>query len=78
MPNPNRTVVLRNQKLYAETDKAVLIGSPQCGNHSDVGKTWIPSTFIEWNEWEGVGTVSDVELPQWICEQRDLEYEEID
>lgn len=78
MPDTNRIVVVREQKLFRETEKAVYIGSPQSGDHTEIGKNWIPSSLISWNEWDGVGTVSDVELPWWVADQKGLTYEEID
>lgn len=70
-------VVVKNQKLFHETDAAILIGPPHLPTRARNGKTWIPIAFVNspypFNE---IGDVADVELPRWVAEQRDLDYEE--
>lgn len=68
-------VVVRNLFLYKETDYAVLVGKPGLGRYDKLGKTFIPSSLIEHNEWKGEGTISDIEIPRWLAEDREFDYE---
>jgi len=74
----NEAVCIANQQLYAETDKAILIGEPglTTGRGSTFQRTWIPSSLVLYSDFEGVNSVSDVEVPKWFAIQNDLDYEE--
>lgn len=70
-------VTVKKQKLFHETDSAILVGPPHLPMRGKAGKTWIPATFVQppypFNE---IGEVADIEIPKWVAEQRELDYEE--
>jgi len=73
-------VIVKNRKLFCETDKAILIGPPTMPLHSrnSKGKTWIPKVFVSLPfPFEEKGDIADVEIVRWVAEQNDLEYEEV-
>ena len=76
--NMHEAVLLKRQQLYAETDSAICIGRPGLKTEEafKVGKTWIPSSLVLHNTFNGVGSVSDVEVYKWFAEKENLEYVE--
>lgn len=73
----SQIVVIKRQKLFAETDAAILIGNEYLPQRGKEGKSWVPSSLVvapfPFND---LGDVADVELPKWFAEQAELEYEE--
>lgn len=73
-------VLVRNLRLFAETDKAILLGACHLKVNSitDLGKEWVPLVFIESPfPFDDIGDVADVEMPRWIADQKDFSYEEV-
>lgn len=71
-------VVIEKQEVYAETEKAVLIGQAgmTSGKRSDLHKTWIPIAFINHRTAHQIGAVGDFEIPRWFADKEDLEYKD--
>lgn len=75
----NDFVILKNWKLFIETDKAILIGDKRTPLHYSgmKGKVWIPRVFVsDPYPFNDIGSIADVEIPRWVAEQNDLDYEE--
>ena len=72
----NGIVVVSNVKLFAESDQAICIGPKHQLQRNDKDKTWIPMSLIESTTFDGVGSIGDLEIPQWLTDQKELEYDE--
>lgn len=68
------TYTLQGFQLYQETDKAILIGPPGLKVEQEFtrGKTWIPSSLISHNTFNGIGSIGDCEIPHWFADKNDL------
>ncbi len=80
MSNNEDTVIVKDRKLLRETENAVCLGGKNTPLHSQgmTGKVWIPVTFIESPfPFNNVGEVADIEIPRWVAEQKELDYEEV-
>jgi len=80
MSKSDNIVTVKKMELYANTDKSILIGPPGLKRKSRtyIGKTWVPIVFIEKPfPFGNIGDVRDVNIPRWVAEQNDFNYEEI-
>lgn len=71
-------VTVSNIQLYGFTDKAILIGKPKLLKASihDKHKAWIPLSFIDSRDIYDIDDIGYIEIPKWVAEQNDLEYDE--
>ena len=72
----NEIVCCADLELYAETEKAILVGTS--GLHDtardNARKVWIPSSMVDSTDLDGVGSIGYIEIPKWLAEKNDLEY----
>lgn len=77
---PNALVVCDVQ-LYAETEKAIRVGKPGLRPQSiydEKEKPWLPSALVMHSTLNGVGSVGSIEIPRYLAEQKELEYDEFE
>lgn len=67
-------VVVKNQRLFQETDKAILVGPNRQKPNRQPINYWIPLDFISHSKFDGVGSTSDIEIPRWLAIEKDMEF----
>lgn len=73
-------VIVKQCKLFHETERAILIGPITMPLHSQgsKGKTWIPKIFISSPfPFDKKGDIAAIEMQRWVAEQNNLKYEEV-
>lgn len=76
MSSNNELVTVVDLQLYSETDKAILVGPPGLNEsqRDAARKVWIPSSMVDNNSFDGVGSEGYIEIPRWLADKNDLEY----
>jgi hypothetical protein len=67
-------IVIEEMTLYVVTDKAILVGPPECEDHE---KHWIPQsqiydTDLDYESDEALYTEGYVSIPRWLAEEKGL------
>jgi len=68
-------VTVENVKLIAETDKALGVG---LGEEAIRVEIWLPKSQIDRQTMKKKGDVGEVDIPRWLAEKNNLEYEDGD
>jgi hypothetical protein len=68
-------VTVKQLVLLAETEKALGVAVLEEMEGRKV-QYWLPKSQIDRKDLEAFGQVGDVQMPRWLAEKNDLEYEE--
>jgi hypothetical protein len=71
-------VTVTNLILLVETEKAIGCAIIEDGKKKDKVKVWFPKSQIDRCTMTKRGDVGEVDIPKWLAEKNDLDYEDDD
>jgi hypothetical protein len=71
-------VTVQNLVLLVETDKALGVAIVEDGQKKSKVEFWLPKSQVDRCTMKVKGEIGEVDVPRWLAEKNDLEYEDGD
>lgn len=66
-------VVVKRMRVDKETEKAALVNTARGAN---IHAEWVPYSLVTFHEIANEPNLFDLEMPRWLAEKKDFNYEE--